>query len=246
MDNQVQRLVDKVWAKFLGTSPEQRLSKTTLSQIITKALNTRHEAHNPGYPSPIAAFVPMDGYHLTRAQLSAMPDPATAHARRGAEFTFDGASFLTLVQALREPLPVPSPSPASKKQPPGDDDPYPPHTILAPSFDHAVKDPKEGDIPILPTQRIVVFEGNYIALDKEPWRSASRLMDEVWFVEVDFAVARKRLAKRHVKAGLVQTEEEGDRRAVENDLPNGEEIVAARVTVDEVVQSREDGAWVGV
>lgn len=71
-------------------------------------------------------------------------------------------------------------------------------------------------------------------------------MDEVWFVEVDFAVARKRLAKRHVQAGLVATEEEGDRRARENDLPNGEGIVAARVAVDEVVKSREDGAWVGV
>lgn len=71
-------------------------------------------------------------------------------------------------------------------------------------------------------------------------------MDEVWFVEVDFAVARKRLAKRHVKAGLVETEEEGDRRAIENDLPNGEEIVAARVAVDAVVKSREDGAWVGL
>lgn len=186
----------------------------------------------------------MDGYHLTRAQLSAMPDPATAHARRGAEFTFDGASFLKLVQALKDPLPVPPPSTSTAA---GDDaTAYPPHTILAPSFDHAVKDPKEDDIPILPTQRIVVFEGNYIALDKEPWRSASKLMDEVWFVEVDFAVARKRLAKRHVKAGLVETEEEGDRRATENDLPNGEEIVTARVAVDEVVKSREDGAWIGV
>lgn len=195
----------------------------------------------------------MDGYHLTRAQLSAMPDPATAHARRGAEFTFDGDAFLALVQALRVPLPMPHPpnplpqppAAAAAAAQPAAEPYYPPHTIFAPSFDHAVKDPREADIPILPTQRIVVFEGNYVALDKEPWRSASRLMDEVWFVEVDFAVARKRLAKRHVKAGLVATEEEGDRRAVENDLPNGEEIVGARVRVDEVIKSLEDGAWVG-
>lgn len=69
-------------------------------------------------------------------------------------------------------------------------------------------------------------------------------MDQVWFVEVDFAVARKRLAQRHVRAGIVANEEEGDKRAVENDLPNGEEIVRMRVEVDEEVVSREDGSWV--
>ena len=84
----------------------------------------------------------MDGYHLTRAQLDALPDPATAHARRGAEFTFDGAGFLKLVEALRAPLGPTSP------------------TVFAPSFDHAVKDPKEDDIAVLASQRIVVFEGN--------------------------------------------------------------------------------------
>ncbi len=103
---------------------------------------------SPGSLGPVAAFVPMDGYHLTRAQLSALSDPATAHARRGAEFTFDGASFLELVRALRLPSTQSSP------------------TIYAPSFDHAVKDPVADAIAILPAQRIVIFEGNYLVLDK--------------------------------------------------------------------------------
>ncbi|ROV99603.1 hypothetical protein VPNG_07714 [Cytospora leucostoma] len=252
MDDQVKRLVDKVWDKFLQTPPERRFligiggipgsGKTTLSQIVTTEINRRHSALDPSHPShtptPIAAFVPMDGYHLTRAQLSAMPDPATAHARRGAEFTFDGPSFLKLVQALREPL---GGSGAGVGAGAGV---YPPGTILAPSFDHALKDPKADDIPILPSHRIVVFEGNYVALDKEPWASAARLMDEVWFVDVDFAVARRRLTVRHVKAGIAKDEAEADRRAVENDLPNGEEIVGKRLPVDEVIVSRDDGAWV--
>lgn len=217
--------------------------KTTLSQVVTAELNRRHAALGPSHPShtpgPVAAFVPMDGYHLTRAQLSAMPDPAAAHARRGAEFTFDGASFLGLVRALREPLPVPPPPAAAPAA-----GAYPPGTVLAPSFDHAVKDPKEDDIPILPSHRLVVFEGNYVALDKEPWASAARLMDEVWFVDVDFAVARRRLVVRHVRAGIARDEAEADRRAVENDLPNGEEIVGKRLPVDEVIESRDDRAWV--
>lgn len=179
----------------------------------------------------MTAFVPMDGYHLTRAQLSAMPDPAHAHARRGAEFTFDGPAFLALVKSLRAPLK------------PVEDDETTAATIYAPSFDHAVKDPKENDIPVRSHHRIVVFEGNYVCLDMEPWRKAAMLMDERWFVEVDFAVARTRLVKRHVRAGIAADEEEAGKRADENDLVNGRQIVDNLLQVDEVVKSLEDIKW---
>ena len=167
----------------------------------------------------------MDGYHLSRAQLSAMPDPVLAHARRGAEWTFDAPAFLALVRSLRQPL-----APESK-------------TVHAPSFDHAVKDPIADDIPIPPTARVVIFEGNYLSLNKGEWKEACRLMDELWFVEVAFEVARQRLVKRHVKAGIAATEEEAGTRADENDLVNGRDIVDGRLDVQEVVVSRDDEAW---
>jgi pantothenate kinase len=167
----------------------------------------------------------MDGYHFTRAQLSAMPDPANAHARRGAAFTFDAEAFCSLVQSLREPLVRDSP------------------IIYAPSFDHATKDPKENDIAVLPTHRIAVFEGNYLALDKEPWRTSAKLMDEVWFVQVDFEVARKRLIKRHLASGIAANFEEADARTRRNDLLNGEEIVAHLLKVNETILSTEDNKW---
>jgi len=85
-----------------------------------------------------------------------------------------------------------------------------------------------------------VFEGNYLSLNKAPWRDAAKLMDELWFVEVDFELARKRLVPRHVKAGIAANEEEADRRVKENDLVNGREIVDGRLEVDEVVVSVED------
>ncbi|KAI2606435.1 phosphoribulokinase/uridine kinase [Hypoxylon fragiforme] len=235
MDSQVARLVDKAWDKFQQLPDGQRLliaiggipgsGKTTLSQIVTTALNARHASLQPSASEPVAVFVPMDGYHLTRAQLSAMPDPALAHARRGAEFTFDGSAFLSLVQSLRIAPPPPTP-------------------VYAPSFDHAVKDPKPDDIAILPAHRVVVFEGNYVVLDKAPWREAAALMDERWFVEVGFGTARRRLVRRHVKAGIARDEGEAGKRADENDLVNGEEIVRMRGEVDEVVVSEEDGKWV--
>lgn len=167
----------------------------------------------------------MDGYHLSRAQLSAMPDPTNAHARRGAAFTFDDKAFLALVKKLREPL-----CPESK-------------TIYAPSFDHATKDPVDNDIPITTNARIVVLEGNYLSLNKGLWKEAADLMNELWYVHVDFDAARRRLVERHVKSGVAPTKEEADRRVTENDLVNGEEIVNDRLEVQEVIRSVEDDSW---
>lgn len=201
--------------------------KTTLATNVVGRVNAIFRERAPGTSTgrAIAAVVPMDGYHLSRAQLSAMPDPALAHARRGAAFTFDGESFLQLVDALRKPL-----LPESR-------------TVYAPSFDHSVKDPVADDVPISPSMRIVVFEGNYLSLDKSPWREAAELMDELWFVDVDFDVARRRLVPRHVKAGIARDEEAAHHRVTENDLVNGKEIVDNRLEVHEIIVSKEDEAW---
>ena len=200
--------------------------KTTLASLVAKRLNALHNEESPGCAStPIAAFIPMDGYHLSRAQLSAMPDPTTAHSRRGAAFTFDDKAFYDLVKTLREPL-----LPESK-------------TVYAPSFDHAVKDPVADDIPIHPSARVVIFEGNYLSLSKGLWKEAAGLMDELWFVEVDFEVAKRRLVDRHIKAGIASDKGEAEMRADENDLVNGKEIVEGRLDVDEVIVSKEDAAW---
>jgi len=157
-----------------------------------------------------------------------MPDPATAHARRGAEFTFDGAAYAALIERLSEPVADAAAA-----------------TVYAPSFDHAIKDPVADDIAIVPAHRIVVLEGNYLLLDRPPWRDAAARAAERWFVDVDFAVARRRLVRRHVAAGICADAERAGRRADESDLVNGEEIVRLRIgTVDEVVVSWEDGSWV--
>ena len=200
--------------------------KTTLASIIAARLNIIHAEKAPGCTqTPIAAFIPMDGYHLSRAQLSAMPDPSTAHARRGAAFTFDATSLLQFVKTLRQPL-----APETK-------------TLYAPSFDHAVKDPVHDDIPISPKARIVILEGNYLSLGKGEWKEAAELMDELWFVDVDFETARRRLVYRHVKAGIAKDEEEAGRRADENDLVNGKEIIQGRLDVHELIASKDDKSW---
>lgn len=221
-------------AKFCSTPDDARLmiavsgipgsGKTALADMMAKRINQIYASENPG-STPIATALPMDGYHYTRAQLATMPDPDYAAARRGAAFTFDGHKFLQLVQALRRPL-----TPGAT-------------ALYAPSFDHAVKDPVDDDIALPATNRVIFFEGNYLSLNKEPWNEVAGLMDELWFVDVDFEIARKRLVRRHVKAGIAKDEAEADRRARENDLVNGKEIVDFRLPVQEVVNSIYDPAW---
>ncbi|KAL4983593.1 P-loop containing nucleoside triphosphate hydrolase protein [Aspergillus falconensis] len=232
MESQVTRLVDKIWEKFQNTPENARLliavsgipgsGKSELAITMAKRINERYGAQNDDL---IAAAIPMDGYHFTRAQLAQMPDPEYAAARRGAAFTFDGEKFLALVRALREPL-----TPETQ-------------TLHAPSFDHAVKDPVDNDIPIAAARRVIFFEGNYLSLNKEPWSSAAKLMDELWFVDVDFDTARQRLIKRHVKAGIAKDEADAEKRANENDLVNGREIVGCRLDVQEIIRSSYDPKW---
>lgn len=156
--------------------------KSTLGSAVAVRLNELD-----GTDSEFAVCIPMDGYHLSRAQLAAMPDPENAIHRRGAAFTFDGEGYHRLVQSLREPLAAHSP------------------TIYAPSFDHAIKDPVADDIPIRPRSKVVIFEGLYLSLNREPWSQSAALMDESWFIDVDREVARSRLVKRHVASGLYLT-----------------------------------------
>ncbi|KAF1849765.1 P-loop containing nucleoside triphosphate hydrolase protein [Cucurbitaria berberidis CBS 394.84] len=237
MEEQVNRLANKIWDKYQDVSASKRIliavsgipgsGKTTLAAIVSTRLNQKHAQRSPGTAnsSPLSAFIPMDGYHLSRAQLDAMPDPDSAHARRGAVFTFDGDSFLSLVKKLRQPI-----CPET-------------HTLYAPSFDHAIKDPVQNDIAIAPSVRVVIFEGNYCSLNKKPWKDAAELMDELWFVDVDFDVARKRLIYRHVQSGIAKDEEEAAKRADVNDLVNGQEIVDNRLEVHELIKSNEDAQW---
>lgn len=207
-------------------SISQKLSgKTTLATSIVERLNILAGESLDHVTTPVATAVSLDGYHLSRSQLSNLDDPIQAHARRGAAFTFDDKAFLTLVQQLRAPLAPETP------------------VIYAPSFDHAIKDPVENDIQVPPTARIVLFEGNYLSLNKGLWKEAAALMDELWFVEVDLAIARRRLVGRHVKAGIVKDKIEADKRVTENDFVNGREIIEESLPIQEIIESIEDDAW---
>jgi pantothenate kinase len=142
--------------------------------------------------------------------LDEFDDPEEAHARRGAPHTFNVAKYVTLVKSLK-------------------DHPY--ELLHAPSFDHGVKgplaslvsntDPVEDAILILPEHKIILVEGNYVLLTVPRWDEATSLLDEKWFVKVNYEDARSRVVRRHLQAGIASTETEAMERFEKNDWPNG-------------------------
>ncbi|KAF8627289.1 hypothetical protein AX17_006334 [Amanita inopinata Kibby_2008] len=204
--------------------------KTTLAILLTEYTNrlliSRAEATAgfiTGNTPARAVLVGLDGWHLTRAQLDAMPDPAVAHDRRGIHWTFDAKGYVAFVRSLREAL-VPGVE----------------TVIRAPSFDHAHKDPIPDAIAIYPYHRIVILEGLYTFVSIEPWNIAGSLLDERWLIQANPDEAQRRLVKRHVETGVARNLKEAWWRAEENDMPNGRFLVSNTLEPTRLIVSKHD------
>jgi pantothenate kinase len=122
----------------------------------------------------------MDGFHLSKAQLHALPNSDEAFARRGAPWTFDSAGFIERVKRIKQS--------------------YQLEDILWPSFDHALGDPIENDVSINKATKVVLIEGLYLLHQNDGWRESKALFDEHWFLDVPVKIAIERLANRHMQA----------------------------------------------
>jgi pantothenate kinase len=173
---------------WLGIVGAPGAGKSTLSQAIAERIGEQ------------AVILPMDGYHYRRRQLDAMPDPAEAHRRRGAPFTFDAKRFVDDLTLARQT-----------------------GAGSFPSFRHGSRDPVDGDIALDAVKhRLVIVEGNYLLLDDEPWCQLATLFDQTWFIQSDPAVIRRRLVQRFVRNGLSETE--ALERVESNDMKNAQRV----------------------
>lgn len=178
--------------------------KTTLARKLCESLNESSLQSNTHHYK--AKVVSMDGFHLPRSQLD-----AEGLRRRGAPHTFDAGRVLSLVRELHT---------STFRNLPSDGG-----IIMAPSFDHAVKDPIDNDIEIVRATNILILEGNYLLLSSHPWSEISELANESWFLDCPYTVAKDRLARRHVAAGITDSLEAGIDRVEFNDEPNGRYLV---------------------
>ncbi|KFA52696.1 hypothetical protein S40293_08762 [Stachybotrys chartarum IBT 40293] len=188
--------------------------KTTIANRVVERITALASG-----PSIMA--ISADGFHLSLAALRALPNAAEALARRGAPWTFDGAAVVALVRSLRSNQ----------------------ATVICPTFDHAVKDPVVNGLAVEPEVQVCLLEGNYLLCDEAPWGDVARSVDDRWLVKVDGILARERVARRHVHAGIEDTMEKAYKRAEENDLVNGAYVARhSEGRYDVLVESIEEAA----
>ncbi|MDB5848296.1 MAG: hypothetical protein JWP29_2048 [Rhodoferax sp.] len=160
----------------------------------------------------------MDGFHLPRAALAQMPDPAAALARRGAPWTFGPAALRARLLALRG-------GPCSANNADG-----PPQSVPWPDFQHDIGDPVDGVFTVPPTTRLVLVEGLYLLHRGEEW-GLHELFDTCWFLDVPPAQSLRQLAARHRHVwGL--TADEAQARIDANDGLNAQLVWAERAQAD--------------
>jgi|ERR1700733_13075351 pantothenate kinase len=156
-----------------------------------------------------AIVVPMDGYHFSNETL----DQLRLREFKGIPETFDAIGFIELLRRLRT---------TTDKN------------VCCPRFDRGIEASIEDAIVISPAQRLCIVEGNYLLLDKDPWRECKSLFDEVWFLDVTFATILPRLIARHIKGG--RTPEGATAKVESTDLPNARLIEETKCRADRVIK----------
>jgi pantothenate kinase len=154
---------------LLGLAGPPAAGKSTLARALVNGVNARLGADT-------AAYVPMDGFHLSNAQL----DRLGLRGRKGAPDTFDANGYVHLLRRLR----------SDHERP-----------VYAPAFDRALEEPVAAGLVVLPDTRLVVTEGNYLADDGPDWEHVRDLLDELWFIDTPEAVRETRLLDRHLAGG---------------------------------------------
>ncbi|PUA82443.1 nucleoside/nucleotide kinase family protein [Nocardioides currus] len=155
--------------------------------------------------------LPMDGFHLADVQLERLG----LRNRKGAPETFDVDGYVATLRRVQSDSGS---------------------TVFAPGFERDLEQPIAAALAIEPSAQLVVTEGNYLLLPDGGWVQVRPLLTEVWYVEVDDALRRARLIRRHVQFGksLAAAREWVNR----SDEANAALVAATRDAADVVVRLR--------
>lgn len=170
----------------LGIAGPPAAGKSTLALAVRDELNRAAGRR-------IAEVAPMDGFHLSNAELRRID----ALHRKGEPDTFDAAGYGRLLATARAD---------------GDSD------VGWPTFDRSIEATVPNGVVLTPEVRIVVTEGNYLLLDTGDWAAVRPTLDEAWYLDADPAVLEARLIARHLAGG--KSEDEARWKTTESDLPN--------------------------
>ncbi|WP_394347297.1 nucleoside/nucleotide kinase family protein [Streptomonospora litoralis] len=190
---------------FLGLAGPPGAGKSALARYLVDEVCA-------GLGTGAAAYLPMDGFHLSNAQLERLG----RRDRKGAPDTFDVRGYVALLRRLHI----------------GGED-----AVFAPDFDRTLDEPVAARLAIEPSVRLVVTEGNYLAEDAPLWREVRALLHDLWYVEADDETREERLVERQLAGGRDRAEAvEWVRRS---DRANGEIVKSTRENCSRVVRLDE-------
>ncbi len=204
LSDPVQRLLEHLDAKssrtIIGLAGLPGGGKTTIAQKWETKVNGIAGSNS-------MKVLGMDGFHLTKAQLSKMANPKTAFARRGAPWTFDPRGFKRKIVELKS-----TPNQES---------------VYWPSFEHDIGDPVEDAIEVLLSCRLVLIEGLYILYRQGDWQLLAGCFDETWYLDTPIDTSMSRLIKRHQQAFQL-SKEEAKNQVRSNDYKNALIVLSTR------------------
>ncbi|SEN29425.1 nucleoside/nucleotide kinase family protein [Actinacidiphila rubida] len=186
----------------LGLAGAPAAGKSTLARRLVSGVDARLGADT-------AAYVPMDGFHLSNAQL----DRLGLRGRKGAPETFDVDGYVHLLRRLRDAPPE--------------------RPVYVPDFDRRLEEPVAAGLVVLPQVRLVVTEGNYLADDGPGWEQVRALLDELWYVDTPRQVRERRLLRRHVRGG--RSESEARAFIAASERPNARRVERGRDRANRIV-----------
>lgn len=154
-----------------------------------------------------ATVLPMDGFHMDNAIL----EQRGLLPRKGAPETFDVRGFIDIVKAVKA----------------GGE-------VLVPVFDRDREITINAARMIAPEDRIILIEGNYLLLDRDPWSALAPLFDFTIFVSPSLEELTRRLTARwqgyDMDAAGIEWKLHG------NDLPNGRLVIEESRKADLMIE----------